>query len=122
MGLDFSHGGAHWAYSGFMRFRKRLAAVYGVELSKMEGFQMDWEPKISNPIPWTKTTCGELTALINHSDCDGYLRDYQCKKMAPALRKAVESWPNGDYDKEQALLLADGMERAAKEKKRLRFF
>ena len=29
MGIDFSHGDAHWAYSGFMRFRGRLAVELG---------------------------------------------------------------------------------------------
>jgi len=29
MGIDFSHCNAGWAYSGFMRFRNRLAADLG---------------------------------------------------------------------------------------------
>lgn len=30
MGIDFSHCDAHWAYSGFHRFRTRLATQVGL--------------------------------------------------------------------------------------------
>jgi len=121
MGLDFSHGNAHWAYSGFSRFRKRLAAVYGVDLDQMVGFQHPWEEhKVPNPIPWT-TQCGELQDLINHSDCDGHLTPTQCKKIAPALRRAVELWADNDWDKNEALKLAEGMEEAIEAKENFEF-
>ncbi|CAM5353616.1 hypothetical protein [Bacillus safensis FO-36b] [Bacillus safensis subsp. safensis] len=38
MGLDFTHCEAHWSYSDFHGFRKRLAACIGMNLDDMEGF------------------------------------------------------------------------------------
>jgi len=47
MGLDFSHGEAHWAYSGFMRFRKMVCEAAGLgDLEDREWFGGDvpWPP------------------------------------------------------------------------------
>lgn len=117
MGLDFSHTNAHWAYSGFMRFRERLAAEIGIDLNKMEGFNkendykgLSWE-KIVDPIKF----------LLDHSDCEDDLSPELCSKVAPRLRELVSSWDDDDYDKEQALLLAEGMELAFSKNEPLEF-
>jgi hypothetical protein len=112
MGIDFSHSGAHWAYSGFNRARTRLAATLGFRLDDMIGF--------GGSRAWPDADGSPLVHLLDHSDCDGELTVAQCKVVAPALRKAVERWPD-DYDKKMFLKLADGMDEAAKEGEPLRF-
>lgn len=106
MGLNFSHTEASWSYGGFMEFRKRLANQIGVNLDRMAGF--------GGKRSWT-TVKDSIKLLLNHSDCDGTLSLGQCRKIAPRLRKLVSSWPNDDYDKVNALELADGMEKAEQE-------
>jgi hypothetical protein len=117
MGLDFSHTNAQWSYSGFMRFRERLAEEIGIDLNKMEGFNkendykgLSWE-KIVDPIKY----------LLDHSDCEDDLSPELCSKVAPRLRELVSSWDDDDYDKEQALLLAEGMELAFSKNEPLEF-
>jgi hypothetical protein len=112
MGLDFGQSEAHWGYGGFMRFRERLASMIGI-LDLMAAFNRD-------DFPWDKYP-DPITLLINHSDCDGQLTAEECGKIAPRLREMVTPWPEGDYDKRQALLLADGMDKCAKKKRPLVF-
>jgi len=143
MGLDFNHADAHWAYSGFNRFRGKLAEEIGICLPLMDGFWTDSEFS-SSSFPLTKRIVGEkmindyffwlptkplkwdnikdpIVDLLYHSDCDGNLTASQCKKIAPRLRELIKDWPDDDYDKKQALGLADGMDYCAKEKKVLKF-
>ena len=114
MGIDFSHCDAYWAYSGFHRFRVRLAKEVGIDLNEMRGFggaQLKWANPKDDPI----------IHLLDHSDCDGHLSPGRCKKIAPRLRELVAKWDDEDYDKIQALKLATGMEEAAKGRRNLRF-
>jgi len=105
MGLDFSHGGAHWSYSGFLSFRKELAEQIGIDLMAMPGFSHlptgNWDD-VDDPI----------TLLVNHSDCDGKLSPVECLAVAPRLREMAEVLRD-DYDKCNALWLAAGMDLAA---------
>ena len=40
MGVDFSHGDAHWSYSGFMRFRNRVVnTIAGQEIDLHKLYQ-----------------------------------------------------------------------------------
>ncbi|WAH35012.1 hypothetical protein [Alicyclobacillus dauci] len=112
MGLDFSHCDAHWAYSGFMRFRRRLAEQIGFALDEMEGFggTRSFDEMVD-----------DIKPLLDHSDCDGELTPEECKQVAPRLRELVSGWLDDDRDKIQALDLAEGMELAAEEGEPLRF-
>jgi hypothetical protein len=112
MGLDFNGAEAHWSYSGFSAFRRKLAKEIGINLDSMQGFggDLSWK-NIQDPI----------CILLNHSDCDGTISHTLCKKVAPRLRRLIESWDDTDYDKQQALLLAKGMEECANWKKTLEF-
>lgn len=112
MGLDFSHCEARWSYSGFGQFRRRLAQEIGVDLNKMYGFGGTRTfHTINDPIKY----------LLDHSDCDGNLDPVKCRKIIPRLRKLVSNWADNDYDKKQALELADGMEYCASKNRHLMF-
>lgn len=107
MGLYFSHGTAHWAYRYFREFRIRLAKEIGADLHRMQGYfdnvdVLSWET-IDDPIVY----------LLNHSDCDGDLSPLECEVVASRLRTLIQSWNANDLDKQQALLLVEGMETAA---------
>ncbi len=114
MGIDFSHGNAHWSYSGFHHARTRLAAVIGVNLNAMQGFQRSLIAGDTGqrPISWATVT-DEIAPLLYHSDCDGELSPDECRALAPRLKQLVEHWPDDDYDKQKFLELAKGMEEAA---------
>lgn len=85
MGIDFSHSNASWAYSGFMRFRSRLAQAEGFDLEQMDGFQRAWEP--ARPMrSWDEITT-PLKPLLEHSDCDGELTPEECAQVEPRLRE-----------------------------------
>lgn len=108
MGVTIRPGGASWAYSGFMRFRERLAQAEGINLRDMKGFggQKSWE--LPNGSPATS-----LAPLLRHSDCEGFLASYDCASVLPRLRHIVSGWPEDDYDTQQAWALIAGMEHAA---------
>ncbi|MFJ7916106.1 MULTISPECIES: hypothetical protein [unclassified Lysinibacillus] len=110
MGLDFSHTDARWSYSGFGNFRKRLAEQIGMDLDNMEGF--------GGNVPF-HIYQDDIIPLLDHSDCDGELTPDECKQVAPRLRELVSGWE--DYDKLNALKLADGMELAANRGESLEF-
>lgn len=113
MGIAFSHGEAGWSYSGFNRFRARLACdALGVDLFSLRGF--------GGTTSWN-TVKGPLKPLLTHSDCDGVLSPKECKSVAPALRAAVSAWPEEDYDRVMAQRLADGMVEAAEADEPLEF-
>lgn len=126
MGLDFSHCEAHWAYSGFHRFRTKLAREIGINLNAMAGFASSFSvADLSGTghvdgLPWYNIK-DDIKPLLKHSDCDGSLTPERCKTVAPRLRELVAGWDDDDYDKEQALELARGMEAAARAGEKLRF-
>lgn len=105
MGLDFSHGDAHWSYSGFMRFRERLAKAEGFDLQTMAGFTAGGEP-------WSGVTT-DLAPLLNHSDCDGELSPQECKQVAPRLKEIIGGWDLDDYDRRSGIELVAAMEYCA---------
>jgi len=116
MGVGFKVGKheAWWAYSGFGRFRRRLAHDIGVALDEMKGFKED-----GNGTPWGLIN-DDLVPFLNHSDCEGYLGPKNCRKVAKRIRAIVGQWPM-DSDKRNALELASAMELSAKTGKKLEF-
>lgn len=104
-----------WAYSGFMRFRERLAKTIDVDLAMMENFYNEYRVRaryFDEPIgaagvnyeqqvteakrrwesaarAWSEID-SNLVPLLNHSDCDGTLGPEDCATVAPALRAALE--------------------------------
>lgn len=117
MGLDFRGSNAQWSYGGFMSFRIKLAEQIGIDLRRMEGFT-------DHGIAWSSFPKDPIHLLLNHSDCEGHLTAKQCARVAPRLRELVAEWPSDiqhAYDKDNALLLAKGMEQCARKNKRLEF-
>jgi hypothetical protein len=104
MGLDFHNSDAHWSYSGFARFRERLAKHEGFDLDEMQGF--------NGLRPWSEITTA-LKPLLDHSDGDGELTPEECAQVAPRLREVLAGWEQDDYDTHSGRLLADGMEWCA---------
>lgn len=110
MGLGFGkqvieHYDFGWSYSGFNRFRMRLAEESGIDLDKMDGFG---EPYSSWDI-----VKSPIKALLNHSDCEGSLSYDDCETIYPELLKLIKGWPADDYDKRTATLLANAMKECA---------
>lgn len=112
MGIDFSHGDAHWAYSGFMRFRNKLAEALGyvVPLSTMYD-DGSYTCMVNEPI-WP---------LINHSDCEGELTVEEMQQIIPQLEDIINRWDDDDYDKSHGLDLVESMQEAINENESLEF-
>lgn len=112
MGLNFSPGNAHWSYSGFNRFRVKLAKEIGIDLSNMIGFggEGSWE-EVRDPIK----------PLLFHSDCDGKLTVSECMVIYPRLLELIEHWDDDDFDKEEGFTLANDMKYCAENKTPLIF-
>jgi hypothetical protein len=106
MGLDFSHGDAHWSYSGFNDFREWVARLIGLNLADMDGFGGlgSWDD-VDDP----------LVPLLNHSDCDGELSVAECQAVAPRLRSVLaeaQPSPAEEHHVAQGMRLVDAMEQA----------
>jgi hypothetical protein len=106
MGLDFSHGDAHWGYISFNGFRTRLAATTGRTLESFWTGQYNDHP---------------LAPLLNHSDCDGEISPEDCARVAPALKAIMEQWPENDSDRHKGLLLVEAMQECVVKKEPLEF-
>jgi|SRR6185503_10865367 len=92
----YSDVGVHtsWSYSGFNRFRERLAIHEGFFLDNMAGFTVEGEP-------WSDVTT-DLVPLLNHSDCDGEMTWQEAAQVWPRLEQILEEWSDPenlfDYD------------------------
>lgn len=119
MGLDFSHGpGAHWSYSGFNVFRRRIAMSIGVISSIDEELYDNGVYKflINEPI----------YPLINHSDCEGELTVEEMKQIIPQLKIIIDKWkvnsaPAIEYDIANGEAFIEAMEEAIKYDENLEF-
>lgn len=111
MGLDFSHGGARWAYRGFGSFREQVCQLAGLgEIHEYQGFGGDKEWNVGHP----------LTPFLNHSDCDGEIGPIDCMTVAPHLLALVVRLPD-EYDRRMGLRLVAGMLLAAADGEPLEF-
>ena len=113
MGIDFSHCDAQWAYSGFARFRNKIAEQVGLkDYNKIDRTD---DPKFQaikrDPIKY----------LLAHSDCDGHLTAIQCRKLEPRIREILSSWSDDDRDKHRGLELCEGLKLAGEKNQRLEF-
>ena len=115
MGLDFNHSEAHWSYSGFMRFRERLARLDGYDLRQM------WEDE-ENGVDYTDLP---MYDFYFNSDCDGELTPEQMERMLPRFRELIKMMEDedieDDWDVEAATMLADDMQDCIDENEPLIF-
>lgn len=114
MGLSFRPGDAQWDHIGYSMFRRRLAALDGIELDKMRGFTADPLPRDWEDYPTA------LEPLLNSSDVHGFISGESCRKMLPRLRVVADQWaaePDPDdhevFDLQALRSLIDGMEHCA---------
>lgn len=129
MGVEI--GSAHWAYSGFMRFRKNLAAAEGFDLLTMDGFQGAFGSTTGTPRAWVDTDGRAVTVLrplLDHSDCDGELTWEECEQVVERVAEIVESWaqrasldPIEERDVLQGRRLVESMREAIEAKSALVF-
>jgi len=112
MGLGFSHGTAHFSYSGFMRFRNKLIGTLGYTHS-LEMMYKDGT--------YTNMKTEAIYPLINHSDCDNELNVEEMQQILPQLKCIVNKWLDDDHDKTIGMALIEGMEIALEENEPLRF-
>ena len=112
MGIDFSHGDAHWAYSGFMRFRNKLAETLGYAVSLSTMYDDGSYTRMRNEPIWP---------LIDHSDCDGDLTVEEMEQIIPQLENISNHWDEHDYDKVHGFELIESMREAIAEDEPLEF-
>jgi len=96
-----------FAYSGFARFRERLAeTALGIDLRSMKGFggEGEWSAFLDDP----------LYNLLYHSDCDGELEDIECEGLASRIRETIRLWNEDDYDRVRGEELAEMIDQCAK--------
>lgn len=115
MGLDTTHDCWHGAYSEFMRWRQKIAAVAGLPpLNLMDGFfqKGNWRdpsfemaqktPVLAEvfyealPIQWESLKPSALHVLLCHSDCDGEIESKDCGPIADELEKLLPILPDED--------------------------
>lgn len=99
MGLDISFARTEYeyafragSYSGFGYFRNLLAAEDNIVLDEMWGFggNKEWDEDLTT-----------LEPLLNHSDCDGEIYNYQAEQMLPRLKEIEAIWKSGHFSWER---------------------
>lgn len=111
MGLDFAQSEAHWSYSGFNRFRRRLAKADGYDLDEM------WELEDSGKKSFKDLPMHDF---YFHSDCDGKLTVEQMRVILPRFRELLKMIED-DYDVWEGNILADDMENCILDGEELEF-
>jgi hypothetical protein len=113
MGISFRPGDAQWDYIGYSMFRQRLAALDGIDLTRMRGFGAD------EPLDWEDFPTA-LEPLLNSSDVHGFISGESCRKMLPRLRVVADQWAvepepnaNEEFDLQSLRSLIEGMGHCA---------
>lgn len=86
-------------YRTFAEYRRLLARdAYGIDLDAMQGFGGDR--------PWPPHDTVPLRHLLEHSDCDGWLYQWECEDMMPVLRafRPPLTWPTWARDNHDAIV------------------
>jgi len=113
MGLDFSHGEAHWSYSGFSRFRNKLAETLGLDVPSDGIYENGLYMRLADQ---------PIFPLINHSDCDGDLTVEEMEQILPQLEKIVDIWATDiSGEKERGTRLIESMKEAIASNEPLEF-
>lgn len=125
MGLSCSHDAWDGAYSAFQRFRIQVIEAVGGKYTRTGSASFSWT--YDDEVLPQEHVRG-LSALIDHSDCDGHLEPDDCRRLAAALRWLAPRLPAVGFgvlsscgSRGAALRFADGCERAANAAERLEF-
>ncbi len=106
MGVDFSHGNAHFGYTSFRQFRQTLANTVGIDLNDMEGF--------GGMRPWSEIE-DPLVPFLSRNDYDGYLTVDECSAVIQRVKEIQsdkKAWyPMRSEPWEEVL---DGLEEAVR--------
>ncbi len=107
---------ARWSYTGFFRFRQRIAKSLGLKLeidSEFKWIDQDWES-------WDK----DWLIFLTHSDCNGYFTSYRCGRISRKLKIVLDTWEPKDiiesYDLEHGIQLVKAMKHCKNSKKIMR--
>jgi hypothetical protein len=107
---------ARWSYTGFNRFRRRVAESLGLTIeidSNFKWITQDWSK-------WDK----DWFIFLTHSDCDGIFTPSQCGRISKKLKSVIDRWNPNDilesYDIEHGLKLVDAMQYCKDNKKKIR--
>jgi hypothetical protein len=113
MGLDFSHGDAHWTYSDFHAFRSELAVMVGIaDLLTMEGF---------GGTRSFETLPDDIRPLLDHSDSDGTLSPNDCSRVARRLEELIDQKGEDWEHRDAGLALVEDLKNAASQGEPLTF-
>ncbi len=82
MGVDFSHGEAHFSYSSFAHFRAMLAELIGVDRKQMQG--------CGGQRPWSEVD-DPLAPFLSRTDCDGWLSPTETSLAAARFRELMDN-------------------------------
>jgi hypothetical protein len=95
-----------FSYMGdeFIDFCRAAAAAIGVDIRRMEGF--------GGTNTW-QSVDDAITPLLGTTHRTGSLPAEQCRSVARRLRQLARGWANGEFAKQVATELSDGMETAA---------
>ena len=93
MGLDIcskkKKKNFHIGYFGFSKLRSYFILHYGEDLfedyNKILRATMKWDEKADVIFDELLEEIGDLSILINHSDCDGELTSDECKRLSKCL-------------------------------------
>lgn len=115
MGISYSPGGAEWSHEGYHMFRRRLAALDGIDLDRMRGYTATG----AVPLDWEDYPTA-LEPLLNSNDTHGFISGEACRRMLPRLRVIADGWAtqtdpddNEAHDLQALQALIEGMEHCA---------
>jgi hypothetical protein len=80
MGVDFSHGEAHFGHGAFHSFRRTLAAMIGISLDQMMGF--------GGNKPWSDID-DPLARFLSRNDAGGELTPEEARAAASRLEELM---------------------------------
>ena len=128
MGLDVSHDCWRGAYSGFHRWRTRIAQVAGYGDEWPDALLIDDDEESSEVCQgrWKKLPDDPIMILLCHSDCDGQISPEHAGPLADRLEQLLPNLRGdgvghvGDYNKTTKRFIA-GLRAAAEAKENVEF-
>lgn len=104
MSLDLEHmvgsgRGINIGYQTFAEYRRLLARdAAGIDLDAMAGFGGDGD--------WPQYGTQPLVHLLRHSDCEGWLYQFECEDMRPVLDAFTPplTWPTWARDYHEGIV------------------